>query len=166
MAEQVIARAKADRSDTVWSGTVLTGPCKWVNHDLQDGHPPCLLPGGDRVCLYDRDWAHCGHAPKVGAGPEALASPRSEGMSAAPYSSARCSRVLWPLTAMNPPGTLLFGRKHARRPTVPSPTATTVETGSRTTSAAYQPMPSNYLPSLPLMNSQQPLRGGGGGARI
>lgn len=30
VAEQVIARAKADGSDAVWTGTVPTGPCKWV----------------------------------------------------------------------------------------------------------------------------------------
>jgi hypothetical protein len=30
VAEQVIARAKADGSDAVWAGTVPTGPCKWV----------------------------------------------------------------------------------------------------------------------------------------
>lgn len=30
VAEQVIARAKADGSDAVWSGTVPTGPCMWV----------------------------------------------------------------------------------------------------------------------------------------
>ena len=30
MAEQVIARAKADGSDAVWTGTVPTGPCMWV----------------------------------------------------------------------------------------------------------------------------------------
>lgn len=28
---------------------------KRLNHDLQDGHPLCLLLGGGRVCLYDRD---------------------------------------------------------------------------------------------------------------
>ncbi|CAN7511500.1 phosphatase PAP2 family protein [Mesorhizobium amorphae] len=30
VAEQVIARAKADGSDAVWTGNVPTGPCKWV----------------------------------------------------------------------------------------------------------------------------------------
>ena len=30
VAEQVIARAKADGSDAVWKGTVPTGPCMWV----------------------------------------------------------------------------------------------------------------------------------------
>ncbi|WP_246733131.1 phosphatase PAP2 family protein [Rhizobium ruizarguesonis] len=30
VAEQVIARAKADGSDAVWTGTVPTGPCMWV----------------------------------------------------------------------------------------------------------------------------------------
>jgi membrane-associated phospholipid phosphatase len=30
VAEQVIARAKADGSDAVWTGTVPVGPCKWV----------------------------------------------------------------------------------------------------------------------------------------
>ncbi len=30
VAEQVIARAKADGSDAVWKGTVPTGPCIWV----------------------------------------------------------------------------------------------------------------------------------------
>src|SRR5262245_21987226 len=29
VAEQVVARAKADGSDAVWSGTVPTGPCMW-----------------------------------------------------------------------------------------------------------------------------------------
>jgi membrane-associated phospholipid phosphatase len=34
VAEQVIAKAKADGSDAVWTGTVPTGPCKWIpNHD-------------------------------------------------------------------------------------------------------------------------------------
>lgn len=28
--EQIVARAKADGSDAVWSGTVPTGPCTWV----------------------------------------------------------------------------------------------------------------------------------------
>ena len=30
VAEQVIAKAKADGSDAVWTGTVPTGPCKWI----------------------------------------------------------------------------------------------------------------------------------------
>ena len=30
VAEQVIAKAKADGSDAVWTGTVPTGPCKWT----------------------------------------------------------------------------------------------------------------------------------------
>ena len=30
VAEQVIAKAKADGSDAVWTGTVPTGPCKWL----------------------------------------------------------------------------------------------------------------------------------------
>lgn len=30
VADQVIARAKADGSDAVWTGTIPTGPCKWV----------------------------------------------------------------------------------------------------------------------------------------
>jgi membrane-associated phospholipid phosphatase len=30
VAEQVIARARADGSDAVWAGTVPTGPCKWI----------------------------------------------------------------------------------------------------------------------------------------
>jgi membrane-associated phospholipid phosphatase len=30
VAEQVIAKAKADRSDAVWTGTVPIGPCKWI----------------------------------------------------------------------------------------------------------------------------------------
>ena len=30
VAEQVIAKAKADGSDAVWTGTVPVGPCKWI----------------------------------------------------------------------------------------------------------------------------------------
>ncbi|MCI0389071.1 MAG: phosphatase PAP2 family protein [Acidobacteria bacterium] len=30
VAEKVIAKAKADGSDEVWTGTVPTGPCKWI----------------------------------------------------------------------------------------------------------------------------------------
>ena len=30
VAEQVIAKAKADRSDAVWTGSVPIGPCKWI----------------------------------------------------------------------------------------------------------------------------------------
>jgi membrane-associated phospholipid phosphatase len=30
VADQVIAKAKADGSDAVWTGTVPTGPCKWL----------------------------------------------------------------------------------------------------------------------------------------
>lgn len=30
VAEQVIAKARADGSDVVWMGTVPTGPCKWI----------------------------------------------------------------------------------------------------------------------------------------
>ena len=30
VAEQVIAKAKADGSDAVWTGTVPTGPCNWI----------------------------------------------------------------------------------------------------------------------------------------
>jgi membrane-associated phospholipid phosphatase len=30
VAEQVIAKAKADGSDAVWTGSVPTGPCKWI----------------------------------------------------------------------------------------------------------------------------------------
>jgi membrane-associated phospholipid phosphatase len=30
VAEQVIAKAKLDGSDAVWTGTVPTGPCKWI----------------------------------------------------------------------------------------------------------------------------------------
>jgi membrane-associated phospholipid phosphatase len=30
VAEQVIAKAKTDGSDAVWTGTVPTGPCKWI----------------------------------------------------------------------------------------------------------------------------------------
>src|SRR5437773_1293304 len=30
VAEQVIAKAKADGSDAVWTGTVPTGQCKWI----------------------------------------------------------------------------------------------------------------------------------------
>jgi hypothetical protein len=30
VAEQVIAKAKADGSDAVWTGSVPTGPCKWT----------------------------------------------------------------------------------------------------------------------------------------
>ena len=32
VAEQVIARAKADGSDAAWTGTVPTGPCMWVGN--------------------------------------------------------------------------------------------------------------------------------------
>ena len=30
VAEQVIAKAKADGSDAVWTGSIPTGPCKWI----------------------------------------------------------------------------------------------------------------------------------------
>ena len=30
VAEQVIAKAKTDGSEAVWTGTVPTGPCKWI----------------------------------------------------------------------------------------------------------------------------------------
>jgi len=30
VAEQVIAKARADGSDAIWTGTVPTGPCKWI----------------------------------------------------------------------------------------------------------------------------------------
>ena len=51
VAEQVIAVAKADGSDAVWSGTVPTGPCMWVgdkpgNMTLPDWKP-ILLTAAD-----------------------------------------------------------------------------------------------------------------------
>ena len=51
VAEQVIAVAKADGSDAVWSGTVPTGPCMWVgdkpaNTTLPDWKP-ILLAASD-----------------------------------------------------------------------------------------------------------------------
>ena len=51
VAEQVIAVAKADGSDAVWSGTVPTGPCMWVgdkpgNVTLPDWKP-ILLTAAD-----------------------------------------------------------------------------------------------------------------------
>jgi membrane-associated phospholipid phosphatase len=40
VAEQVIAKARADGSDAVWSGSVPTGPCKWI------GSNPGNVTGG------------------------------------------------------------------------------------------------------------------------
>jgi membrane-associated phospholipid phosphatase len=45
VAEQVIAKAKADRSDLPWTGTVPTGPCKWI------GTNPGNVAGKDFVPL-------------------------------------------------------------------------------------------------------------------
>lgn len=43
VAEQVIARAKADGSDAVWNGTIPTGPCKWVGTKPGNVTLPILL---------------------------------------------------------------------------------------------------------------------------
>jgi membrane-associated phospholipid phosphatase len=44
VAEQVIARAKADGSDAVWSGTVPTGPCMWVGDKPANATMPNWTP--------------------------------------------------------------------------------------------------------------------------
>jgi membrane-associated phospholipid phosphatase len=46
VAEQVIAFAKADNSEAVWSGTVPTGQCMWVG----DNRPMLLCRTGSRSC--------------------------------------------------------------------------------------------------------------------
>jgi len=44
VAEQVIARAKADGSDAVWTGTVPTGPCKWAGDKPANATMPNWQP--------------------------------------------------------------------------------------------------------------------------
>ena len=44
VAEQVIARAKADGSDAVWTGTVPTGPCMWVGDKPGNATMPSWKP--------------------------------------------------------------------------------------------------------------------------
>ncbi|TMH32841.1 MAG: phosphatase PAP2 family protein, partial [Betaproteobacteria bacterium] len=44
VAEQVIAKAKADGSDAVWSGTVPVGPCKWVGTNPGNVTGPSFVP--------------------------------------------------------------------------------------------------------------------------
>ncbi len=44
VAEQVIARAKADGSDAVWTGTVPTGPCMWVGDKPANANMPNWKP--------------------------------------------------------------------------------------------------------------------------
>ena len=44
VAEQVIARAKADGSDAVWTGTVPTGPCMWVGEKPGNATMPNWKP--------------------------------------------------------------------------------------------------------------------------
>jgi hypothetical protein len=52
VAEQVIAKARADRSDLPWTGTVPIGPCKWIgtnpgNAAAKD-FAPLLLTSADQ----------------------------------------------------------------------------------------------------------------------
>ena len=51
VADQVIAKAKADGSDAVWSGTVPTGPCKWIGEKpgnvTMPSWKPILLASAD-----------------------------------------------------------------------------------------------------------------------
>src|ERR1700754_5183037 len=49
VAEQVIARAKADGSDAVWTGTVPTGPCKWVG-----SKPPNFTQANWKPILFEK----------------------------------------------------------------------------------------------------------------
>ena len=51
VAEQVIAAAKADGSDAVWSGTIPTGPCMWVG----DKPANMTLPGWKPILLTTAD---------------------------------------------------------------------------------------------------------------
>jgi membrane-associated phospholipid phosphatase len=44
VAEQVIARAKIDGSDTVWTGTIPTGPCMWVGTNPGNAAMPNWKP--------------------------------------------------------------------------------------------------------------------------
>ncbi len=44
VAEQVIARAKVDGSDAVWTGTVPTGPCMWVGDKPANATMPNWKP--------------------------------------------------------------------------------------------------------------------------
>jgi len=44
VAEQVIARAEADGSDAKWTGTVPTGPCKWVGEKPVNATMPHWKP--------------------------------------------------------------------------------------------------------------------------
>ncbi|ATU94520.1 PA-phosphatase [Phyllobacterium zundukense] len=51
VADQVIAKAKTDGSDAVWTGTVPTGPCKWIGEKpgnvTMPGWKPILLASAD-----------------------------------------------------------------------------------------------------------------------
>jgi len=51
VAEEVIAKARADGSDAVWGGTVPTGPCKWIGTNPGNvtaaGWAPLLLTSPD-----------------------------------------------------------------------------------------------------------------------
>ncbi len=53
VAEQVIAKAKLDGSDAVWTGTVPTGPCKWIPNRDAAGNviPPGNATAGFRPLL-------------------------------------------------------------------------------------------------------------------
>jgi hypothetical protein len=52
VAEQVIAKAKADGSDAVWTGSVPTGPCKWIGANpgnvTATGWTPILLASANQ----------------------------------------------------------------------------------------------------------------------